>query len=264
MYVERINIEVREYKKRMHTFVVFDYNKDSIRNIHYNSLCSKIGEPDVLDIISCLKKQDIRRAFEKLPNKPEFTKPSISTPRKIEMFRRPLKEELRGIFTKPSISVPRKLKLLSTSVKRPESRIKVEEHNSSLSERIIATILDLNGVSYEFQSKLQGSKRRFDFLVTYAGNTFVIESNGAQHYSKGDSLYSERMYRHSVESDNYKIGYCRERGIPLYFVDSSRPSFTFIMDSIYYYKDLRFLVDGLSNKDLIDYFNLTFDYPYET
>ena len=70
------------------------------------------------------------------------------------------------------------------------------------------------------------------------------------------------MYYQAIESDNYKMEYCKERSIPLYFIDSSKPSFQFILDSIYYYKELRFLVDGLNKKDLIDYFNMKFEYPY--
>lgn len=235
MFIETLNIEVKEYKKRINTFVVYDYNKETIDNIHYNTLCDKVSEYKVESIIYYLWKHN-----------------------RINKY----KNQLKTLFTKPKLKHARKIKVIEKPVIRTESNIKVEEFNSSLSERIVATILELNNISYEFQYKLDDSKRRFDFLVNYKGSVFAIEVNGSQHYTKGNTKRSEKMYYESLESDNYKIDYCKSKGIPLYFIDASRPSFQFILDSFYYYKELRFLVDGLNKKDLIDYFIVKFKYPY--
>ena len=235
MFIETLNIEIKEYKKRIRTFVVYDYTIESIDNIHYNTLCDKISEYEVEEVIYSLWKHN-----------------------RINKY----KSQLKTLFTKPKLKHARNIKVIEKPIVRKESNIKVEEFNSSLSERIVATILELNNISYQFQYKLDDSRRRFDFLVNYKGNIFIIEVNGSQHYTRGNTSRSERMYYTSVESDNYKTDYCIDKGIPLYFIDASKPSFQFILDSFYCYKDLRFLVDGLNKKDLIDYFNMKFEYPY--
>lgn len=239
MFIEKLNIEVKEYKKRINTFVVYDYTIKDISNIHYNTLCNKLSEYEVEDIVHYLWKHN-----------------------RINKY----KNQFKTLFTKPTLKKARGTEWIKSNVtKKKEKRnlnIKVGENNSSLSERIVATILELNSISYKFQYKLDGSRRRFDFLINYKDTIFVIEVNGSQHYSKGNTKRSEKMYYQAIESDNYKMEYCKERSIPLYFIDSSKPSFQFILDSIYYYKELRFLVDGLNKKDLIDYFNMKFEYPY--
>lgn len=135
-------------------------------------------------------------------------------------------------------------------------------YNSSLSEKIVATILWINNVPFQHERKLEGSKHRFDFYIENEGTPFVIEVNGSQHYERGNNDYQNRMYEMTIISDSIKESYCQQRGIPLFFIDASKPSFEFILDSIDWYHQLRWLSDYVDKKELINQYSSIFGYPY--
>ncbi|QLF86739.1 hypothetical protein BESEP4_00005 [Staphylococcus phage vB_SepM_BE04] len=125
-------------------------------------------------------------------------------------------------------------------------------------EKIVFLLLLINGVSFEFQRKLDGSRKRFDFFILDKNN-FVIEVNGEQHYSKGRSKYSKKAYLHSIKSDYYKINYCINRSIPIYFIDACKSSISYILNSFTIYKELNYLVTGLERKEFKKLYKLFYD-----
>lgn len=151
------------------------------------------------------------------------------------------------------ISRQRLEKILSIDLE-PESNLNKPNvptcvnYNMSKPEKVVFLLLLINGESFEFQRKLDNSRRRFDFFVLRK-TSFVIEVNGEQHYSKGNTKYSKNSYYQSIKSDNYKVNHCRDRHIPIYFIDARKSSISYILDSFTIYEDLNYLVSGVTKKE---------------
>lgn len=96
----------------------------------------------------------------------------------------------------------------------------------SYPERFMIAYLEVKGIEYEYQKKLNNSKRRFDFYIPSL-NT-VIETHGLQHYEEVN-LYD---HKRTVESDQFKRKYCKENNITLIELDCSRSEFNFIKNNI--------------------------------
>lgn len=99
----------------------------------------------------------------------------------------------------------------------------------SLNEQKITKILNESGVDYETQYTFPdligvgGRKLRFDFAIFYYGELHhLIEYNGLQHYTKPNGSWSNN-YERSLENDNRKVNYCRDRGIELRIIRYDQP-----------------------------------------
>lgn len=89
-------------------------------------------------------------------------------------------------------------------------------------ERIIKSILDEYGVSYERQKRFADCKSKytlpFDFALYDDKNEIMclIEYDGAQHFRPVDFMGGDAGFQSTVERDAIKDRYCKEQNIPLY------------------------------------------------
>ena len=77
--------------------------------------------------------------------------------------------------------------------------------NASVLEKNIYTILDNNNIMYDFE-KTDGNARIYDFYMNFENDTYVIESDGKQHFQKWENSYYTLEY--CIEHDNSKNVHC--------------------------------------------------------
>lgn len=97
----------------------------------------------------------------------------------------------------------------------------------SFPERYMASLLNINGITYEFQKTFPNLKRRrFDFYLP--NQNCVIEMNGAQHYQENNFL----DYQSTIKSDEVKKKYCEKHDINYIPINCSRSTFEFISEEL--------------------------------
>ena len=97
----------------------------------------------------------------------------------------------------------------------------------SFPERYMASLLNINGITYEFQKTFPNLKRRrFDFYLP--NQNCVIEMNGAQHYQENNFL----DYQSTIKSDEVKKKYCEKHDINYIPINCSRRTSEFISEEL--------------------------------
>jgi len=113
-------------------------------------------------------------------------------------------------------------------------------HNcvSSVSERLIAGILEVNHIEYEreYSVIVDGNVNRLDFLVPKTPKgAFVIESDGNQHHKKSCKLYWDRYPVKDAQKDKW----CKDNDYTMLRINSDKYTLpeliNIIQDSMGYY-----------------------------
>jgi very-short-patch-repair endonuclease len=94
------------------------------------------------------------------------------------------------------------------------------ENHSSVGETAIAQYLEANNIpfkaQYTFEDLMGNVQRlRFDFAITKNNKLYLIEFQGAQHYTPVDFFGGEQQFALQQEYDNRKRQYCLEHGYEL-------------------------------------------------
>lgn len=97
--------------------------------------------------------------------------------------------------------------------------------SKSSGEQFIENFLNKNMINFKSEYKFEDLKilkpLRFDFAIfnTSGKLKFLIEYNGAQHYSYNTRFHkSEKDFEESLIRDGMKIEYCEDKGIKLYII----------------------------------------------
>lgn len=90
-------------------------------------------------------------------------------------------------------------------------------------ETAINEFLTTNSIQFTSQigPKINGTNRRFDFIISRNGQKWFIEANGQQHYypvsfsSNQSKRYKEQEFKDNIRRDYEKEQYAKTRGIPI-------------------------------------------------
>lgn len=94
-----------------------------------------------------------------------------------------------------------------------------KNENRSKGARVIARHLEKRNIEFETEQSFPDCRHkgmlRFDFFFVYAGQTFLIEYQGKQHY-RSDTLFgNEYELLEQQKRDQVKREYCKVKGYHL-------------------------------------------------
>lgn len=98
---------------------------------------------------------------------------------------------------------------------------------TSYPERFMLNYLEVKGIPFEYQVKLNNSPRRIDFKIYLGDVEYMVETHGSAHYDKSSS-----WFENTSESDIFKRQYCKDNGYILIELDCRESDFNFIKDNI--------------------------------